>query len=158
MSPPGRVAFGGPRNFLDRFGGLRNFLDPFGGLRNFSDPFRGSWNELKIRPSPWGTSINDRSLTTWKNWVMTSKLLYPKWTYNASTTLSMEYTFFFIRNWSVRNWGYRGQNFKKLEGYITPTLRNWSVANSRNWILGVHKIHNFRVNPSPKVKKWFLFW
>ena len=67
-------------------------------------------------------------------------------------------TRFLIRNWSIRNWGYRGQNFKKLEGYITPTLRNWSVANSRNWILGVHKIHNFRINPSPKVKKWFLFW
>ena len=39
---------------------------------------------------------------------------------------------FYIRNWSIRNWGYKDQNFKKLEGYITPTLRNWSVANSRN--------------------------
>ena len=62
--------FGGLRNVLDRFGGLRNFLDPFGGLRNFSDPFRGSWNELKIRPSPWGTSINDRSLRDELFWLV----------------------------------------------------------------------------------------
>ena len=54
--------FWGLRNFLDQFGGLRNFLDPLGGLRNFSDLFGGLRNELKIRPSPPGTSINDRSL------------------------------------------------------------------------------------------------
>ena len=60
---------------------------------------------------------------------------------------------FFIRNWSIRNWGYRGLNFKKLEGYITPTLRNWSVANLRNSIFGVHEIHNFCIDSSPKVAK-----
>ena len=54
--------FWGLRNFLDQFGGLRNFLDPLGGLRNFSDLFGGLRNELKVRPSPPGTSINDRSL------------------------------------------------------------------------------------------------
>ena len=62
------------------------------------------------------------------------------------------YTFFYYYK-SVRNWGYRSPNFKKVEGYIIPTLRNWSIANSRNWILGVHEIHNFRINPSPKVPK-----
>ena len=46
FSPLGRVAFGGPRNFLDQFGGLRNFLNPFGGLRKFSDRFGGLWNFL----------------------------------------------------------------------------------------------------------------
>ena len=47
------------------------------------------------------------------------------------------YMLFFIRNWCVRNWGYRVQNLKKLKGCIT--LRNWSVVNSRNCIFGVHK-------------------
>ena len=58
--------FWGLRNFLDQFGGLRNFLDPLGGLRNFSDLFGGLRNELKVRPSPPGTSINDRSLKSHK--------------------------------------------------------------------------------------------
>ena len=63
------------------------------------------------------------------------------------------YMIFFIRNWSKRNWGYRGQNFTKLRDYITPTLRNWSVANLRNFIIGVYEIHNFGINSSPNVTK-----
>ena len=56
--------------------------------------------------------------------------------------ISFEYTlFYFIRN------------FKKLEGYISPTLRNWLVMNLRNLILGIDRMHNFRINPSPKVPK-----
>ena len=49
--------------------------------------------------------------------------------------------------------GYRGHNFKKLEGFITLTLWNWSVGNLRNWILWAHEIHNFCINLSPKVPK-----
>ena len=30
--------------------------------------------------------------------------------------------------------GLKGQNFKRLKGFISPTLRNWSLANSINWI------------------------
>ena len=47
---------------------------------------------------------------------------------------------FFIRNWSIRNWGYRGQNRKKLEGYIAPTLRNWSIAYFRKRVWFEDKI------------------
>ena len=39
---------------------------------------------------------------------------------------------FLIRNWSIRKWDYKGQTFKKLAGYISPTLRNWSIVKSRN--------------------------
>ena len=36
------------------------------------------------------------------------------------------YTFFsFIRNWSIRKWGYRGQKNKKVEGQNAPNLRKW---------------------------------
>ena len=55
---------------------------------------------------------------------------------------------FLIRNWFIRNWGYRGQNFMKLECHIIPTLKNRSAANSRNSIFGVHEIHNFSINSS----------
>ena len=34
--------------------------------------------------------------------------------------------------------GYKDQNFKKLEIYIFPTLRNWSLTNSRNGIIKSH--------------------
>ena len=56
--------------------------------------------------------------------------------------VSCIHVFFFIIKRSIRNWGYKGQKFKKLKGYIALTLRNWSVTIShyvaidvlyRNW-------------------------
>ena len=58
---------------------------------------------------------------------------------NHQGNISSTTRYFFIRKWSLRDWGYRGQNCKKLKGCITQTLRNWSVVNSRNCIFGVHK-------------------
>ena len=34
-------------------------------------------------------------------------------------------TRFFIRKWSIRKWGYRGQKNKKVEGQNAPNLRKW---------------------------------
>ena len=48
---------------------------------------------------------------------------------------------------------------KKMEGYVTPTLRNWSVAKSNDWIENrkkkekLNEIQSFRTIPSPKVPK-----
>ena len=33
--------------------------------------------------------------------------------------------FFYIRKWSIRKWGYRGQKNKKVEGQNAPNLRKW---------------------------------
>ena len=41
------------------------------------------------------------------------------------TLISPNYTFFFIRKWSIRKWGYRGQKNKKVEGQNAPNLRKW---------------------------------
>ena len=58
-----------------------------------------------------------------------------------------------IRNWSARNWGCTGLNLKKLEESITPTLRNCSVTNSRNWILVVP--YPFQISlTSPWARPW----
>ena len=81
-------------------------------------------------------------------------LLSPSQLQTSFSTLRYDpdsYMLFFIRNWCVRNWGYRVQNLKKLKGCIT--LRNWSVVNSRNCIFGVHEKHNFWKNSSSKMPK-----
>ena len=39
---------------------------------------------------------------------------------------------------------------------IARSLRNWSVANSRNWALRVHEIHNLRINSSSRLPKIIL--
>ena len=41
------------------------------------------------------------------------------------------HVFFFIKKRSVRKWGYRGQNFKKLEGYNAPALRKFLSTRSK---------------------------
>ena len=35
------------------------------------------------------------------------------------------YTYFLIRKWFIRKWGYRGQKNKKVEGQNAPNLRKW---------------------------------
>ena len=70
-----------------------------------------------------------------------------------SQYIALTFLFLYIRNWSVRYWGCKSQNFKKLEDCISPTLRNWSVRISRNWIIGVAEMHYFRMHSSPVVLK-----
>ena len=87
-------------------------------------------------------------MKTWdKVVVCTSALIQTK---NARPSFYETVT---TRYFFIRNWGYRGQNFKKLEGYITQTRRSWLVANLRNSIFGVHEIHNFCIDSLPNVPK-----
>ena len=53
----------------------------------------------------------------------------------SQSTINMKDTRrFFIRDWSIETCGYRGENFKRLEGCIAPALRNWLVADLTNLI------------------------
>ena len=40
-----------------------------------------------------------------------------------SENCSVRYTFFFLRKWSIRKWGYWGRKNKKVEGQNAPALR-----------------------------------